>query len=128
MSTTTSRPSPGNAILTLLIIAIIIVGGIWLLNRHSHETVGDRIGNAIDAAPAKFDDAADHAADELTDKDTYRKTGDDLKDAGAAASSALSKAAAATSTAISQTSADIKAAADKQKEQNAEASSSKAND
>ncbi len=124
MSTTTSpHRSPGNALLTLLIIAIIIVGGIWLLNRHSHETVGDRIGNAIDAAPAKFDDAAD----ELTDKDTYRKTGDQLQDAGAAASSALSKAGAATSQAISQTSADLKAAADKQKEQNAEASSSKAN-
>ena len=123
MSTTTSRQSSGNAILTLLVIAIIIVGGIWLLNRHSHETVGDRIGNAIDAAPAKFDDAAD----ELTDKDTYRKTGDQLQDAGAAASSALSKAGAATSSAISATSADLKAAADKQKEQNAEASSSKAN-
>lgn len=123
MSATTSRQSPFNALLTLLIIAIIIVGGIWLLNRHGHETVGDRIGSAIDSVPAKVD----HAGDELTDKDNLRKTGDDLKDAGAAASSALSKAAVATSTAISQTSADIKAAADKQKEQNAEASSSKAN-
>ena len=120
MSTSSSPRSSGNAILTLLVIAIIIVGGIWLINRHSHETVGDRIGNAIDAAPAKVD----NAADELTDKDTYRKTGDQLQDAGAAASSALSKAGAATSSAISQTSADLKAAADKQKEQNAERSAS----
>ena len=119
-STTSPRQSSGNALLTLLVIAIIIVGGIWLLNRHGHETVGDRIGNTIDAVPSKVD----RAADELTDKDTYRKTGDQLQDAGAAASSALSKAGAATSAAISQTSADLKAASDKQKQQNAEKSKS----
>jgi len=43
-----------------------------------------------------------------------------VKDTGQTASSALSKAGKATSSAVSATSADVKAASDKQKEQNAE--------
>ncbi len=91
-----------------------------MINTHDSRTAGDRVGDAIDALPGKVD----KAADELTDKSTLEKAGDALKDTGEAASSAVSKTGEAAGKAVSQTSEDIKAAVDKQKEQDAEASSS----
>ena len=101
--------SRGGALLTALIILIVIIAGIWLLNAHSHRTVGDRIGDAVDALPQ----GVSKAAGELTDKSNLEKAGDALKDTGEAASSA-----------VSQTSEDIKAAVDRQKAQEESASSS----
>ncbi len=116
MSTTTpsyERRHHGPGLLAVLLIAVLIVGGIWLYNRHNSETIGDHIGSAIDAVPV----VVEKAADEVTDKDNYTEAGQAIENAGDKAGSALSKAGKATSEAVRETSNDIDAAADKQKQQ-----------
>ena len=120
-TTTTNSRNGGLSFLGLFLVILLLIGGIWLYNRHHSATIGDHIGNAIDEAPAVIG----KAADEVTDKDNYAKAGDSIEKAGDKAGHALSKAGAATSEAVSETSADLKAAADKQKAQ--DASSSRAN-
>ncbi len=120
MSPPSRRSNIGSVLLTIIVVAIVAVGSIWLINRHDSRTAGDRVGDAIDALPAKVD----KAADVLTDKSTLEKASDAIKDTGQAASSAVSKTGEVAGIAVSKTSEDIKAAVEKQKEQDAEASSS----
>lgn len=115
------RSSFGTTLLLIIVLIVVVIGGVWIYNKNHVVTVGDHVGEAIDAVPAKVS----KAADEITDKDTISETGDALKDAGKAVSSAASKTGAAASKVVSDTSDDIKAASDNQKERNAEASRSK---
>ncbi len=114
-------PSLGRNLVFLFFVVLILVAGVWLFNRHHNETAGERIGSAIDAAPAVVGKGIGNA----TENENVREAGEKLKDAGATASSAISRTGAAASAAVSQTAEDIKAAAAKQKEQNTQASRSK---
>ena len=111
-----SRGSGVGRFLLIILLLILAVAGVWYYNKTHVVTAGDHVGKAIDAIPA----AVSKAADEAHDNDNLDKVGDALKDTGQAASSALSKTGEVTSRAVSETSADIKAAAEKQKKQNAE--------
>ncbi len=106
------RGSGFGRFLIIILLLIVAVGGVWYYNKTHVVTAGEHVGEAIDAIPS--------AVSKATDKDTLDKIGDALKDTGHAASSALSKTGQAASSAVSETSADVKAAADKQKKQNAE--------
>lgn len=108
--TTTRGPGFGQIVLVLILLLILIVGGVWYYNKTHVVTAGDKVGAAVDAIPSVVSKAAD--------KDNLDKVGDAIKDTGQAASSALSKTGHAASTAVSETSADVKAASDKQKQQN----------
>lgn len=119
MTESTHAKRNGGSLLLFLLLAVLIIGGIWLYNKQHSETIGDHIGGAIDAVPA----VVGKAADEVTDKENYDKAGDAIEEAGDKAGSALSKAGKATSEVVSETSADVKAAADKQKQQDASSSS-----
>ncbi|MFT4074540.1 MAG: hypothetical protein QM647_03345 [Asticcacaulis sp.] len=112
--TTTRGPGFGQFVLVVILLLIVIVGGVWYYNKTHVVTAGDKVGAAVDAIPS----VVSKAADEATDKDNLDKVGDAIKDTGQAASSALSKTGHAASTAVSETSADVKAASDKQKQQN----------
>jgi len=107
-------PGLGRFLLVVLLLLAVAVAGVWFYNKTHVVTVGDHVGEAIDAIPA----GVSKAADEATDKDNLDKVGDALKDTGQAASSAMSKTGKAASSAVSETSADVKAAADRQKAQN----------
>jgi hypothetical protein len=116
--TETSPSSFGRVLMVFIVLVVVVVAAAWLTSRHNdHRTlgqkVGDAVGNTIDAIPA----TVSKTADDLGDKQKQADVGNNLKDAGATASSALSKTGAAASSALSQTSEDIKAAAAKQKEQ-----------
>lgn len=115
------RSSFGTTLLLIILLIVFVIGGVWIYNKNHVVTVGDHVGEVIDAVPAKVS----KAADEITDKDALDKTGDALKDAGKSASSAVSKTGAAASKVVADTSDDIKAASDNQKERNAESSRSK---
>ena len=116
------RSTAGQTLFALLVVIAIVVVVLWFIGRRHHETAGEALGNAVDNVPAQVD----KAGDAVTDPATLDKAGDDLNKTGHDAASALSKAGVATSTAISQTSEDIKAAVDKQKQQNAEKSADNA--
>jgi hypothetical protein len=118
------RGSFGTTLLLIILLIVVVIGGVWVYNKNHVVTVGEHVGEAIDAVPAKVS----KAADEITDKDAIDKTGEALKDVGKSASSAVSKTGAAASKVVSDTSDDIKAASDNQKERNAEASRSRAAD
>jgi hypothetical protein len=101
-----------------VLLIVVVVAAAWLTSRHNDQRtlgqkVGDAVGKTIDSIPA----TVSKAADDFNDKQTRPNVGDNLKDAGSTASSALSKTGAAASAALSQTSEDLKAAAAKQKEQ-----------
>ena len=118
------RSSFGTSLLLIILLIAFAIGGVWIYNKNHVVTVGDHVGEVIDAVPAKVS----KAADEITDKDALDKTGDSLKDAGKSASSAVSRTGAAASKVVADTSDDIKAASDNQKERNAGSSRSKASE
>lgn len=119
--TTYSEAHPssfGRLLMVFVLLVIVVVGAAWLSARHNdHRTlgqkVGDAVGNTIDAIPA----TVSKAAEDVGNKQKMAKVGNDLKEAGNNASSALSKTGEAASSALSQTSQDLKAAAAKQKQQ-----------
>ncbi|MBW8882057.1 MAG: hypothetical protein JF615_11760, partial [Asticcacaulis sp.] len=89
MSTATYERHGGVSLLALLLIAILLIAGVWLYNRHHSETIGDHVGRAIDAAPIVVGKVADEV--------DLKKAGNAIEDAGDKAGSALSKAGHATS-------------------------------
>ncbi len=95
----------GAILMTLIIAAIVIVGVLWFIGHNRHETANS---DMFPSAPVRTSDGTPVTIDK-----------DDVNRAGTTASSALSKAATAASTAVSETSADIKAAVNKQKQQEA---------
>ena len=106
------RSRLGDILLMILIIVVVAWGALWFFNRPAGRELNSKVDHAITSLPAKIDHISDGRA---TSRDIDRK----LDKAGASASSALSKAANAASAAVSETAADIKAATDKQKQQNA---------
>lgn len=107
-------------LLIFLLLAVVVVAGVWYFNAHHRPTAGQEIGRAIDAIPP----TVSSAADTIRDSSTYASAQTALDKAGVAASSALSRTGAAASSAVSETSADVKAAVNKQKQQTNTASSS----
>lgn len=107
-----SQPSPGFSrfLLTLLVLAALAVAVLWFIGHRAREGGGDLFPATAGGTGASASSTA---------KVTASSASSDLSKAGTAASSALSKAGSAASTALSETSADIKAAVDKQKQQNA---------
>lgn len=90
----------GQVLLFLIVAALLVVAVLWFIGHRGHETSG---GDLLPARTAATSESASS----------------DLAKAGSAASSAVSKASAAASVALSETSADIKAAVNKQKQQEA---------
>ncbi len=117
------QPSPlGRLLMIVIVLVIVVLGAAWLMNRHDGRTPEEKLGDAI----VSTDVTISHTADKMTDgtaasntSSALSKTGEALSKAGEATSSAVSKAGEKASVAISETSADIKAAVDKQKQQNA---------
>ena len=109
-------PGLGRFLLIIVLILIVAIAGVWMYNKNHSVTVGDHVGKVIDELPV----GAGKAADELTDRDNYDKAGDAIKDTGQAASSALSKTGAAADRVVTDTKEDVKAASDKQKDNNAD--------
>ncbi|MDV6332242.1 hypothetical protein [Asticcacaulis sp. 201] len=109
-------PGLGRFLLLIVLVLILAVAGVWFYNKSHSVTVGDRVGKVIDELPV----GASKAADELKDSPALAKAGDAIKESGHAASSALSKTGAATERVVTDAKEDVKAAADKQKENNAD--------
>ena len=103
----------GAVIVTLIIAAVLVFAVLWYIGRQHDRTAGQELSHVMATAPAET-----HATSTSTSA-TLSSTGADLDKAGSTASSALSKAGVAASQAVSETSADIKAAVDKQKQQEA---------
>lgn len=108
-----SSGSVGSVLLTLIIVLLLVVGAMWYLGQHHGRLAGR------DTQFGTVSSKVDHAVDKLVSQRTLNTADANLKKAGSAASSALAKMGEAASSAVSETSADIKAASEKQKEQNA---------
>ena len=109
-----SSGSVASVLLTLIIVLLLVVGAMWYLGQH-HGRLARR-----DTHFGTVSSKVDRAVDKLVSKRTLDTAGAKLEKAGSAASSALAKMGVAASSAVSETSADIKAASDRQKEQNAQ--------
>jgi len=114
--------SSGTALWSILVIILVAIAALWFFGHERHRALTRDTRDTTDAVAAKVDGAVD----KLTDKRTLQKADTRLKAVGSAASSALSKAGTAASSAISETSEDIKAAAARQKQQDAEHGTSSA--
>ena len=70
--------SGGNAgliIVAMLIVAVLVVGAIWLMQ--DHRSSSERLGDAVEAVPQGLD----KAADKLGDQPPAQNVTDNLKDA-----------------------------------------------
>jgi hypothetical protein len=94
----TTRGSPLGRILLIILVIVLIVAGIWYFNKHNSTTVGEHVGEAIDAVPV----AASKAIEEVKDSDTLSSVGDNLEEAGENAADGLKKAGKSTSSAVSK--------------------------
>ncbi len=114
-----SGPSSfGRVLMVFVLLIVVVVAAAWLTSRNDdHRTLGQKVGSAVDNTIDAIPATVSKAADDLDDNQKLAKVGDNLKDAGQSASSALSKTGSAASSALSQTSEDLKAAAARQKEQ-----------
>jgi len=130
MSTQTQGGSASGTLLTLVVLTLIVIFFVWYANQPTHRTVGQRIDDLIGSAPH----TVDRTAEKLEDTHAAAK-------ASAAATkvdATLKKTGDAASSAAAEIGADIKAAINEQKKQNAahkpdkaltsSASSSEAND
>lgn len=100
-------------LVVIIILIVVIIGASLFLNRTDGRTTGEKVGDAIDAVPV----AVESAAAEISESSPLAKAGEALENAGDAAESAVSKVGQEAREAASETSADIKAARDKQKQQ-----------
>jgi hypothetical protein len=100
-------------IVVILVLVVVIIGASLFLNRTDGRTTGEKVGDVIDAVPV----VVESAAAEFSESSPLAKAEDALEKAGNAAESAMSKAGREAREATSETSADIKAARDKQKQQ-----------
>ncbi|ESQ77735.1 hypothetical protein [Asticcacaulis sp. AC402] len=91
----------GHLLLVLAIIAAIIAV-IWFYNKSHTTTVGDHVGEAIDAVPT----AASKAIEDVRDSDTLSSVGENLEEAGDDAAKGLQKAGKSTSSAMSKAKAE----------------------
>ncbi len=114
-------------ILTIIIVLVLIVfAAAWLMNRKDHRTPEQKLDAAVSSGIAGVSSATSKLTDtgeKASSADSaIQSAGDNagaaLSKAGVAASSAVSVAGEKASVAMSETSADIKAAVDKQKQQN----------
>ncbi len=118
-----SQPSSFGRILTIIIVLVLIVfAAAWLMNRHDHRTPEQKLDAAVSSGISDVSSATSKLTDDgkaasSTDS-AIENAGTAISKAGVAASSAVSVAGEKASVAMSETSADIKAAVDKQKQQN----------
>ncbi|ESQ91584.1 hypothetical protein ABAC460_06245 [Asticcacaulis sp. AC460] len=82
----------------MILVVILVIAGIWYFNKNNSTTVGEHVGEVIDAVPA----AAGKAIDEVKDSETLSSIGDDLEKAGDKAGKGLEKAGKSTSSAVSK--------------------------
>ncbi len=103
----------GRLLAIALVLLLIIFAAAWLLNRHDHRTPGEKLGDAVDSGVATMASATS----ELTDNSAVSSAGSAISKAGEATGNAVSKAGDAASSALSEASEDVKAASDRQKQQ-----------
>jgi len=106
----------GRLLSIVAVLLLIVFAAAWLLNRHDHRTPEEKLGAAIDSGAA----TVASATSELTDSSTVSSAGTALSRAGEATTSAVTKAGDAASSVLSEASEDVKAAADRQKQQERE--------
>ncbi|EGF91534.1 hypothetical protein ABI_29510 [Asticcacaulis biprosthecium C19] len=94
----TTRGSPLGRILVIILVIVLIIAGIWYFNKNNSTTIGEHVGEAIDAVPA----AANKAIEEVKDSDTLSSVGENLEEAGENAGKGLEKAGKSTSSAVSK--------------------------
>jgi len=112
MSTQTeSANTAGGMLMTLAVLTLIILVAIWYFNLPGHQTIGQKVGDAIDNSPH----TVARTADKLSSPETTAK----LHQAAAKVDTALEKTGNAASSAAAEIGNDIKAAVNEQKKQNA---------
>lgn len=94
----TTRGSPLAKTLVAILVIGIAVAAVWFYNKSHTTTVGDHVGEAIDAVPV----AASKAIEEVKDSDTLSSVGDNLEEAGENAAKGIEKAGKSTSSAVSK--------------------------
>lgn len=103
----------GRLLAIALVLLLIIFAAAWLLNRHDRRTPGEKLGEAVDSGVA----TVASATSEITENSAVSSAGSELSKAGEATGSAVSKAGDAASSALSEASEDVKAASNRQKQQ-----------
>lgn len=71
-------PTSTKTILTIGLVVILVIVGIFILNAPDRRTPGEKIGDAINELP----NGLDKAARQLEDRTPAEKLGDAAKDAG----------------------------------------------
>ncbi len=106
-----NRHSGGGMLMTLAVLTLIILVAVWYFNLPGHQTLGQRVGDAVDDAP--------HAVARTTDKLTSPDTSEKVGQAANKVDRTLQKTGDAASSAVAEVGNDIKAAVNEQKKQNA---------
>ncbi len=107
-----NRHSGGGMLMTLAVLTLIILVAVWYFNLPGHQTLGQRVGDAVDDAP--------HAVARTTDKLTNSETSAKVSQAANKVDVTLQKTGNAASSAVAEVGNDIKAAVNEQKKQNAD--------
>lgn len=68
----------GSFLVIAAVVAILAVGGYFVLNAPDQRTTGEKIGDAVDQLP----NGVDKAARELEDRSPGERLGDAIKDTG----------------------------------------------
>lgn len=103
----------GRILVIVLILAVVIFGAAFFLNRTDNRTAGEKVGDAIDAVPV----VVESAAAEFSESSPLAKAGEALENAGEAAESAVSKVGKEAKEVAAETSANARVANDRQKSQ-----------
>jgi len=112
MSTQTqSANTAGGMLMTLAVLTLIILVAVWYFNLPGHQTIGQKVSDAIDNSP--------HTAARTADKLTSPETAAKVHQAATKVDTALEKTGNAASSAAAEIGNDIKAAVNEQKKQNA---------
>ncbi|MBW8733345.1 MAG: hypothetical protein JF571_03370 [Asticcacaulis sp.] len=106
----------GRILAIAAVLLLIIFAAAWLLNRHDRRTPEEKLGAAIDSGAA----TVASATSDLTDNSAVSSADRALSRAGEATGNALSKAGDVTSSVLSDVSEDVKAASERQKQQDRE--------
>jgi signal transduction histidine kinase len=103
----------GRLLAIALVLLLVVFAAAWLLNRHDHRTPEEKLGDAVDSGVA----TVASATSQLTDTSTVSSASSAISKAGDATGAAVSKAGDAASSALSEASEDVKAASNRQKQQ-----------
>ena len=105
--------SLGRVLAIAAVLLLVVFAAAWLLNRHDSRTPGEKLGDAVDSGVA----TVASATTSLTENSAVSSADSAISKAGETAGSAVAKAGDAASSAISEASEDVKAASQRQKQQ-----------